>query len=54
MMFNNSVFGYAALIVAALNLLHPSVVLFTVGLLAGGAPAWCSTTGRWRDWRWRC
>ena len=37
MMFNNSVFGYVALIGAALNLLHPSVVLFTVGLLAGGA-----------------
>lgn len=37
MMFSNSVFGYVALIGAALNLLHPSVVLFTVGLLAGGA-----------------
>ena len=37
MMFNNSVFGYAALIAASLNLLHPSIVLFTVGLLAGGA-----------------
>jgi hypothetical protein len=37
MMFNNSVFSYVALIAAALNLLHPSVVLFTVGLLAGGA-----------------
>ena len=37
MMFNNSVFGYVALIGAVLNLLHPSVVLFTVGLLAGGA-----------------
>ena len=37
MMFNNSVFGYAALSGAVLNLIHPSVVLFTVGLLAGGA-----------------
>jgi hypothetical protein len=37
MMFSNSVFGYVALIGAALNLLHPSVVLFTAGLLAGGA-----------------
>src|SRR5471032_790765 len=37
MMFNNSIFGYVALIGAALNLLHPSVVLFTAGLLAGGA-----------------
>ena len=36
MMFNNSVFGYVALIAAVLNLLHPSVVLFTLGLLAGG------------------
>jgi hypothetical protein len=37
MMFDNSIFGYVALIAAALNLLHPSVVLFTVGLLAGAA-----------------
>lgn len=36
-MFNNSVFGYGALIVAALNLVRPSVVLLTLGLLAGGA-----------------
>ena len=37
MMFNNSIFGYVALIAAALNLLHPSIVLCTFGLLAGGA-----------------
>lgn len=36
-MFNNSVFGYGALIVSALNLVRPSVVLLTLGLLAGGA-----------------
>ncbi len=36
-MFNNSVFGYAALVIGALNLVHPSVVLLTLGLLTGGA-----------------
>lgn len=33
-LFTNSVFGFAALIVAALNLLRPSLVLFAVGLAA--------------------
>ena len=33
-LFTNSVFGFAALIVAVLNLLRPSVVLFAVGLAA--------------------
>ena len=36
-LFNNSVFGYGALIIAALNLLRPSIVLLTLGLAAGGA-----------------
>lgn len=36
-LFNNLVFGYVALIAAVLNLLHPSIVLMTLGLLAGGA-----------------
>jgi hypothetical protein len=35
-MFNNSVFGYAALIIGTLNLVRPSVVLLTLGLIAGG------------------
>jgi len=33
-LFTNSVFGFAALIVAALNLLRPSLVLFAAGLAA--------------------
>jgi hypothetical protein len=37
LMFNNSVFSYVALAAAVLNLMHPSVVLLSVGLLAGGA-----------------
>jgi hypothetical protein len=37
LMFNNSVFSYVALVVAALNLMHPSVVLISLGLLAAGA-----------------
>jgi hypothetical protein len=37
LMFNNSVFSYVALAAAALNLMHPSVVLISLGLLAGGA-----------------
>jgi len=36
-MFNNSVFGYVALIAGVLNLVRPSVVLLTLGLVAGGA-----------------
>ena len=36
LMFNNSVFGYVATIGAALNLVRPSIVLLTLGLLAGG------------------
>jgi hypothetical protein len=36
-MFNNSAFGIIALVAAVLNLMRPSVVLFTLGLLAGGA-----------------
>ena len=37
MLFNNSIFGYAALIAAVLNLLRPSVVLLAIALIAGGA-----------------
>ena len=33
-LFTNSVFGFAALIVAAINLLRPSLVLFALGLSA--------------------
>ncbi len=36
-MFNSSAFGIIALVAAALNLIRPSVVLLTLGLLAGGA-----------------
>jgi hypothetical protein len=36
-MFNNSLFGYGAIVVSILNLVRPSVVLLTCGLLAGGA-----------------
>jgi hypothetical protein len=37
LLFNNSVFGYVALVTAALNLVRPSIVLFTLALLSGGA-----------------
>jgi hypothetical protein len=35
-LFNNSVFGWVAIAVAALNLIHPSIVLFALGLAASG------------------
>ena len=35
-LFNNSIFGYVAMITAVLNLIHPSIVLMTLGLFAGG------------------
>jgi hypothetical protein len=35
-LFKNSVFGFAALIIAALNLIRPSIVLLTGGLIAAG------------------
>jgi hypothetical protein len=34
--YNNSVFGWAAVIAAALNLVRPSIVLMTVAIAAGG------------------
>jgi hypothetical protein len=34
--YNNSVFGWVALIAAALNLVRPSIVLMTVTIFAGG------------------
>ncbi len=36
-LFKNSVFGVAALIVATLHVLRPSIVLLTAGLIAAGA-----------------
>jgi hypothetical protein len=36
-MFNQSAFGIIALVTALLNLIRPSIVLLSVGLLAGGA-----------------
>jgi hypothetical protein len=36
-LFRNSVFGVAALAIAALNLVHPSIVLLSAGIIAGGA-----------------
>lgn len=36
-LFRHSVFGITALIIAVLNLIHPSIVLLTAGLIAGGA-----------------
>jgi hypothetical protein len=36
-LFRNSVFGIAALAIAALNLVHPSIVLLSAGIVAGGA-----------------
>jgi hypothetical protein len=35
-LFRNSVFGIAALVIATLNLIRPSIVLLTVGLIAAG------------------
>jgi hypothetical protein len=35
-LFRNSVFGIAALVVAALHVIRPSIVLLTVGLIAAG------------------
>lgn len=35
-LFKNSVFGIAALVIALLNLMRPSVVLLTGGLIAAG------------------
>ena len=35
-LFRHSVFGIAALLAAVLNLIRPSVVLFALGLAAGG------------------
>jgi hypothetical protein len=35
-LFRNSVFGIVALIIAALNLIRPSIVLLTGGLIAAG------------------
>ena len=36
MLFKNSVFGIVALVVATLNLMRPSIVLLTVGIIAAG------------------
>ena len=36
MLFKNSVFGIVALVVATLNLMRPSIVLLTVGIIAVG------------------
>ena len=35
-LFQNSVFGYAALLIAALHLLRPSIVLLTAGIAVAG------------------
>ncbi|SDJ08909.1 hypothetical protein SAMN05216338_10397 [Bradyrhizobium sp. Rc2d] len=35
-LFKNSVFGIVALVVATLNLMRPSIVLLTVGVIAAG------------------
>lgn len=35
-LFKNSVFGIVALVVATLNLMRPSIVLLTVGIIAAG------------------
>jgi hypothetical protein len=35
-LFNNTVFGVAALVTAVLNLIRPSLVLFAIALIAGG------------------
>jgi hypothetical protein len=35
-LFKNSVFGIAALVIAGLNLIRPSIVLLTVGVIAAG------------------
>ena len=34
--YNNSVFGWVAVVAAALNLVRPSIVLMTVAIFAGG------------------
>lgn len=36
MLFENTVFGWAALAVAALQVIHPSIVLFALGLVTAG------------------
>jgi hypothetical protein len=35
-LFRNSVFGIAALVIAALHVIRPSIVLLTLGLIAAG------------------
>jgi len=35
-LFKNSVFGIVALVIATLNLMHPSIVLLTGGVIAAG------------------
>ena len=35
-LFRHSVFGITALVIAALHLIRPSIVLLTLGLIAGG------------------
>ena len=35
-LFKNSVFGIVALVIAALNLMRPSIVLLTLGVVAAG------------------
>jgi hypothetical protein len=35
-LFKNSVFGITAMIIAVLNLIHPSIVLLTGGVIAAG------------------
>ena len=47
-LFDHTVFGWAALAVAALNLLRPSLVLFARRARASPASASCSTTSRCR------
>lgn len=36
MLFENTVFGWAALAVATLQVIHPSIVLFALGLVTAG------------------
>jgi uncharacterized membrane protein YccC len=35
-LFRHSVFGIAALVIAVLNLMHPSIVLLTAGCVVAG------------------
>jgi hypothetical protein len=35
-LFKNSVFGIVALVIATLNLMRPSIVLLTLGVIAAG------------------